>query len=124
MKTTPQQIDRSRNMEERSWWDLWNTSYRAEDNRDVTSNQLFAHVAAVVRKATEGQPLRILEVACGTGTLSRQLNFSCYHGLDISPAAIEVARRKVDEPYHGHGAAPSYEAADFHNWPLPPDPVD
>lgn len=111
-------------MEECSWWDLWNTSYRAEDNRDAISTQLFAHVAAVVERTAQGKPGRILEVACGTGTLSRQLSFSRYHGLDISPAAIDVARRKVEDPYHGAGAAPTYEAADFHNWPLPADPVD
>jgi ubiquinone/menaquinone biosynthesis C-methylase UbiE len=124
MLPTPQQIDRSRNMEERSWWDLWNTSYRSEDNRDAISTQLFAHVATVVEKATQRQPGRILEVACGTGTLSRQLQFSSYHGLDISPAAIDLARRKMDEPCRGRASARIYEVADFHDWPISHDSVD
>jgi ubiquinone/menaquinone biosynthesis C-methylase UbiE len=124
MKTTTQTIDRSRNMEERSWWDLWNKSYRAEDNRDVISTQLFAHVVAVISEVTHGQPRRTLEVACGTGTLSRQLNISNYHGLDISPAAIDIARAKAGEIHDGSASARTYEAADFHDWPLPPDPVD
>lgn len=124
MQTVPQQIDRSCSMEERSWWDLWNTSYRAEDDRDVISTQLFAHVAAVVRNLTQGQPAQILEVACGTGTLSRQLSLSSYHGMDISSAAIEIARRKAEAPCHGRASLPTYEVADFHDWPPPPDPVD
>jgi len=124
MQTTAPQIDQSRNMEERSWWDLWNTSYRAEDNRDVTSNQLFAHVAALVRKMIPRQPGRILEVACGTGTLSRQLNFSSYHGLDISPAAIEIARSKTPGICGERAIVQTYEAADFHVWLSPPDPFD
>lgn len=124
MQTAPPQIDRSRNMDERSWWDLWNTSYRAEDHRDVISTQLFAHVAAVVKKLTQGKSDRMLEVACGTGTLSRELSFLSYHGLDISPAAIEIAQRKTKERFHGRACAPTYEVADFHDWSLPVDPVD
>ncbi len=111
-------------MEERSWWDHWNTSYRAEDNRDVISTQLFSHVAAVVRDVTQRRLGRILEIACGTGALSRRLNFSSYHGLDISPAAIEMARGKLEELSHGRTSLPTYEAADFHNWRPPPDPFD
>jgi 2-polyprenyl-3-methyl-5-hydroxy-6-metoxy-1,4-benzoquinol methylase len=124
MKTLPDQIDRSSNMEERSWWDLWNTSYRAEDNKDVISTQLFAHVADLVQQSTHGQPGRILEVACGTGILSRQLSFSEYHGLDISPAAIEIARNKNAESFQPGAPARTYEAVDFHDWPVPPHPVD
>jgi 2-polyprenyl-3-methyl-5-hydroxy-6-metoxy-1,4-benzoquinol methylase len=124
MQTPPLQMDRSRDMDERSWWDLWNTSYRAQDNQDTISTQLFAHVAAVIQKVAQGRPGRILEVACGTGTLSRQLNFSNYHGLDISPAAIDVARRKLEEIRYGRASAPTYEAADFHDWPHASDPVD
>ena len=111
-------------MEERTWWDLWNTSYRAEDNRDVISTELFAHVAAIVRKVTQGRPGQILEVACGTGTLSRQLNFSSYRGLDISPSAIDIARHKSEELCQRFASAPTYEAADFHNWTPPQIPVD
>jgi 2-polyprenyl-3-methyl-5-hydroxy-6-metoxy-1,4-benzoquinol methylase len=112
--------DRSREMDERSWWDLWNTSYRAEDNRDETSTELFAHVVAVIRKITQRHSGRILEVACGTGTLSRLLSFSSYHGLDISAAAIEIARQKAQFIQLPAGTnRPTYEAADFHDWSLP-----
>lgn len=111
-------------MEERGWWDLWNTSYRAKDNLDTIASQLFAHVATVTQQATQGQPGRILEVACGAGALSRQLNFSSYHGLDMSPAAIEFAQKKMEESSQGRPSTATYEVADFHNWPPPADPVD
>jgi len=125
MQTTAPIPDRSRDMDERAWWDLWNTSYRAEDNRDETSTQLFARVVAILQQIPEGRASRILEVACGTGTLSRLLTFSSYHGLDISAAAIEIARQKAELIHLRAGVRrPTYEAADFHDWPLPPEPFD
>jgi 2-polyprenyl-3-methyl-5-hydroxy-6-metoxy-1,4-benzoquinol methylase len=126
MKSTPStRIDPSVNMDERSWWDLWNQSYRAEDFRDETSTELFAHVAAIVRRLAPDQRGRILEIACGTGTLSRQLTFSSYHGLDISTAAIEIARQKAESKILSQGGGrPNYEAADLHDWPLPPETFD
>jgi 2-polyprenyl-3-methyl-5-hydroxy-6-metoxy-1,4-benzoquinol methylase len=120
MPTKSTVVDRSRNMDERSWWDLWNTSFRKEDNRDETSTELFTHVVGVTRQIGQGRVSRILEVACGTGTLSRQLSFCSYHGLDLSAEAIEIARQKADllELPSGMGR-PTYEAADFHDWAPP-----
>jgi ubiquinone/menaquinone biosynthesis C-methylase UbiE len=112
-------------MDERSWWDLWNKSYRAEDNRDETSTELFAHVVAIINQMAKGRPNRILEVACGTGTLSRRLDFSSYHGLDISPGAVEIAGQKADLLQLPAGTSrPTYEASDFHDWPFPADAFD
>ncbi len=118
-------IDQSTKMDEHSWWDLWNTSYRAADDGDQTSTELFAHVVDVMRNSSQGRPGRILEVACGTGTLSRRLSFSSYHGLDLSSAAIEIARQKAELIQFPTGASrPTYEAADFHDWSLPSAPFD
>jgi 2-polyprenyl-3-methyl-5-hydroxy-6-metoxy-1,4-benzoquinol methylase len=123
MRSTPI-LDQTRNMDERSWWDLWNVSYRAQDDHDATSTELFVHVADIMQRIRP-PVCRMLEVACGTGALSRQLAFSSYHGLDISPAAIEIAREKADLIPVGRCAnRPTYEAADFHEWPLPPEPFD
>lgn len=125
MQTVHETPDRTRNMDERSWWDLWNTSYRADDNRDETSTELFTHVVDLIKQVTQGRPARILEVACGTGTLSRRLNFSSYHGLDISSAAIDLARQKAElMQLPASASRPTYEAADFHDWPLPTDGFD
>jgi len=120
-----QTIDQSREMEEKNWWDLWNTSYRAQDSVDPTSTELFAHVADLIQKISSGSKPRLLEVACGTGTLSRTLGFSTYHGLDLSAAAVEIARQKAALLPLPEGAAPAtYEAADFLDWPLPKEPFD
>jgi 2-polyprenyl-3-methyl-5-hydroxy-6-metoxy-1,4-benzoquinol methylase len=106
--------------DEANWWNLWNTSHRSEDGRDPTSTELFALVAAIVRSLDTGSGKRILEVGCGTGTLSRQLEFSSYHGLDVSPAAVEVARKKAALIAISSGSnPPTYEVADVHICALP-----
>lgn len=123
MAITSPVVDRSREMDEKSWWDLWNTSHRAKDNNDAVSSELFTRAAAAINGITMNADSRVLEIACGTGTLSRMLVYSSYHGLDISPAAIEVARQKSVSISLPPGASPpSYEAADFHAWPLPAQP--
>jgi 2-polyprenyl-3-methyl-5-hydroxy-6-metoxy-1,4-benzoquinol methylase len=125
MRTESPVIDRSREMDEKSWWDLWNTSYRAKDDFDLVSSELFTRAAAAVNAITSQKASRVLEIACGTGALSRMLVYSTYHGLDISPAAIDIARQRSarlnsitrDQP-------PTYEAADFCEWPMPAQPFD
>jgi 2-polyprenyl-3-methyl-5-hydroxy-6-metoxy-1,4-benzoquinol methylase len=125
MRTRAPLVDLSRNVDERSWWDFWNTSYRAKDNQDETSNELFAHTSALINNVTQNDGGRVLEVACGTGTLSRLLAFSNYHGLDISAAAIEIACQKGEQLQLPVGTSrPTYETADFHEWRLPSVPFD
>jgi 2-polyprenyl-3-methyl-5-hydroxy-6-metoxy-1,4-benzoquinol methylase len=112
-------------MDEKSWWDLWNTSHRTKDNNDAVSSELFTRAAAAVNGITRNADSRVLEIACGTGALSRMIVYSRYHGLDISPAAIEVARQKSGSVSLPPGASPpTYEAADFHEWPLPTQPFN
>jgi 2-polyprenyl-3-methyl-5-hydroxy-6-metoxy-1,4-benzoquinol methylase len=113
-------VDRSREMEEGAWWDLWNTSYRVKDKNDEVSNELFQRAAEAIDGISGDGKRRILEVACGTGILSRMIAYSRYHGLDLSAAAIEVARAKSSDNSPPAGASiPIYEAADFNEWPLP-----
>ena len=125
MPTNTSSVDRSREMDEKSWWDLWNTSYRKKDDNDAISGELFERAAAAVNGITRNSNCRVLEIACGTGTLSRMIAFSSYHGLDISPAAIEIARQKsANISLPASSAPPTYEAADFHEWPLPEQAFD
>jgi len=117
--------DRSREMDEQTWWDYWNTSYRTDHTNDAIPNELFARTATVINQLSRHDDNRILEVACGTGSLSRLLAFSSYHGLDISPAAIDIARhhcKPVSPPPSARSM--TYEAVDFHDWPLPPERFD
>jgi|SRR5579872_1353553 len=125
MSTKSAIIDRSREMEEKSWWDLWNTSHRIKDDNDAVSSELFARAAATINGITRNEQSRVLEIACGTGTLSRLLTYSGYHGLDISPAAIEIAQQRSGGLALPAGTSPpTYEAADFCEWPLPAQAFD
>lgn len=124
-KTDSPVVDRSRSMDEKSWWDLWNTKHRTKDDNDATSGELFVRAAAAINAITQAAPSRVLEIACGAGALSRMIAYSSYQGLDISPAAIEIARQKSGQaPIPAGAAPPLYEAADFHEWPLPAEPFD
>lgn len=121
----PQTTDQTREQDERVWWDLWNRTHRAGDDAGETASELFSRTAAVINGFTKAGDFRLLEIGCGGGSLSRLLSYSTYHGLDISPAAIDIAREKAQATGRPAGAAfPTYEAADFHDWPLPPDPFD
>ncbi len=117
--------DRSREMDEQSWWDFWNTSYRTNDNNDDVSSEFFVRTAAIINEITQKRNCRVLEIACGAGSLSRLLTYSSYQGIDMSPAAIGIARRKSEHIERPVGTSfPTYEAADFHDWPLPSEPFD
>ena len=125
MRTKPLIADRSRDMDEKSWWDFWNTSYRIKDDNDAISGELFARTSAVINEVIQNSGGSVLEIACGTGTLSRMLAYSNYHGLDISPAAIDVARQKSGQfPPPAGASTPTYEVADFHDWSLPAQEFD
>jgi ubiquinone/menaquinone biosynthesis C-methylase UbiE len=112
-------------MDERQWWDFWNTSYRAADDLDAIAGELFTRAAAEINAITAKGDCRVLEIACGSGAFSRLLTYSTYHGIDISPAAIDIARRKAGSIARPHGSAsPTFDAVDFHDWPLPPHNFD
>jgi ubiquinone/menaquinone biosynthesis C-methylase UbiE len=53
----------------------------------------------VLRRLTGGQPLRVLDVGCGTGFLTLLLaELGCVaHGIDIAPDMVERARAKAVE---------------------------
>jgi 2-polyprenyl-3-methyl-5-hydroxy-6-metoxy-1,4-benzoquinol methylase len=125
MLINSQVVDRSRDMDEKSWWDLWNMSYRTKDDNDKVSNELFTRAAAAINGITRNGNCRVLEIACGAGSLSRRLVYQSYHGVDLSPAAIDLARQKSSQISSPAGTnPPTYEAADFHEWPLPAEEFD
>lgn len=70
-------------------------------------------------------PVRIADVGCGGGAttmevLRRAPAGSVAHGLDLSPALIEVARRRQG----GHGSSVAFEVADMGTMPPPEPPYD
>ena len=58
---------------------------------------LLDDIVDVLARAEGGRPLRILDVACGTGTLARRLAEAGHvvTGLDTVPALVEAARRRT-----------------------------
>ncbi len=125
MPNMPAYVDNSWEMEEKSWWDHWNSSWRAGDLNDDISAELFGHVASLIDQVSAASLPRILEVACGTGILSRGLRFSNYYGLDLSGAAIAIANKKAEAFVPPPGVdRPKYEAADFHDWTPPAELFD
>jgi 2-polyprenyl-3-methyl-5-hydroxy-6-metoxy-1,4-benzoquinol methylase len=117
--------DRSRTMEEQSWWDLWNTSYRAQEQLDAVSSELFARAACIINSITRKEECRVLEVGCGTGALSRTISYASYLGLDFSPAAVHLARERGAQQIHDKEPASSrYEVADICEWEAPAELFD
>ena len=96
----------------------------AQDDGGEVPNELFFRTAALVAALAPSGGGRVLEVACGAGAMSRRLAYSSYHGIDISPAAIDIARQKIENIQHPDPSRTTYEAADFHGWPLPSEPFD
>ena len=120
MSRAQSHMNRAQELAEKKWWDEWNTSFRSKDNFDEISTDLFSHVAEIVKELSHARAKRVLEVACGTGTLSRQLVFSSYYGLDVSQSAIEIARREVKTlSMPASTEPPTYEVADIHDMPMP-----
>jgi SAM-dependent methyltransferase len=94
---------------ETSFWDSWNTTHRSGVfDASSTPAQLGA---AILREISSLglTDLRVVEIGCGTGWFAERL-VECggYLGLDLSPKAIEEARRRFP------GAR--FFAADFLSW--------
>lgn len=110
-------LESTQQMDEVQWWDFWNSSYRATEDPGAIARELFVRVAAVVNEITKKRACRILEVGCGAGVLCHLLRYSSYHGIDLSPAAIEIARKRAENtPRPRDDASLVFEAGDFHDW--------
>ncbi len=77
----------------------------------------------LVEQAGIGPGQRVLDLGCGTGTLTVMLARACAQaevvGLDADPEVIEIARRKITaagvrvELFQGMAFAPPFEAKSF-----------
>jgi ubiquinone/menaquinone biosynthesis C-methylase UbiE len=108
-------------------------SRRSAELYDVGVEFLFGGTADVMRRQVippivahargRGRPLRVLEVACGTGRvgaqLVRALPDASYTGVDLSPYYIEVARERLA----GQGRV-SLLTANAEELPLPDQSFD
>ena len=90
----------------------------AQAYEDLFVPALFSHWAAVIATAADVTPgKRVLDVACGTGILSRKLatligSSASIVGLDLTPGMLEVARRVAPDIEWKQGSAESLPFAD------------
>src|SRR5262249_26106375 len=61
--------------------------------------QIIPPITRFVRAAGGGRPLRLLDVACGTGRTLHQIGQAHtdlrFYGIDLSPAYVQLARRRL-----------------------------
>lgn len=80
---------------QRQNWDRWNAEYRS-GAPDAYMLELRDEARRWVPRMSTTP--RILEVGCGTGWLSADLaGFGRVTGVDLSPATIEIARKRGSE---------------------------
>lgn len=90
---------------------------------DVMRRQIIPPVVAHARSRSDRRPLRILEVACGTGRAGAQLMQALpdasYTGVDLSPFYVDVARERMPR-----GVQASFEVANGESLPFPDESFD
>jgi ubiquinone/menaquinone biosynthesis C-methylase UbiE len=67
---------------------------------DVMRRQIIPHITRFVRDRGDG-PARVLDVACGTGRMLRQLSIAqpalSFYGMDLSPYYVQEARELLSD---------------------------
>jgi ubiquinone/menaquinone biosynthesis C-methylase UbiE len=66
---------------------------------DVMRRQIIPPVTRFVRAAGNARPIRLLDIACGTGRTLHQLGQTHpdlrFYGVDLSPAYVQLARKRL-----------------------------
>jgi ubiquinone/menaquinone biosynthesis C-methylase UbiE len=66
---------------------------------DVMRRQVIPPVTRFVRAAGSARPIRVLDVACGTGRTLHQIARAHpdlrFYGVDLSPAYVQLARKRL-----------------------------
>lgn len=84
---------------------------------DVMRRQIIPPVTHAVRAAGDASRLRLLDVACGTGRTLHQLAVAHpalrLYGIDLSPAYVRLARRRLADVAEAALAVENAEALPF-----------
>jgi SAM-dependent methyltransferase len=82
--------------------DLWGQVRRTVRGQPVGAEQIDLIVATVVQLLQLGGGDTLLDLACGNGALSAQLQGRCRAslGVDISPYLVDVARERFETEAH------------------------
>jgi ubiquinone/menaquinone biosynthesis C-methylase UbiE len=66
---------------------------------DVMRRQIIPPVTRFVRAAGRARPIRLLDIACGTGRTLHQIALAHpdlrFYGVDLSPAYVQLARKRL-----------------------------
>jgi SAM-dependent methyltransferase len=76
---------------------LYACAYDATVSGFAPYERLVAEVAHLVERGTGGRPARVLDVACGTGSVARRLARRGHHvtGIDVVPGLVHAARQRI-----------------------------
>ena len=84
---------------------------------DVMRRQIIPPITRFIRAAGGATGVRLLDVACGTGRTLHQLNQAHpglrLHGVDLSPAYVRLARKRLDDLAEVSVAVENAEALPF-----------
>jgi ubiquinone/menaquinone biosynthesis C-methylase UbiE len=84
---------------------------------DVMRRQIIPAITRFLRAAGHAQPMRLLDVACGTGRTLHQLHQAHpalrLYGVDLSPAYVRLARKRLEDVAELAVAVENAEALPF-----------
>lgn len=132
MPENPPADDQSQRDAARAFWEAEAATFDDEPDHGLRDPAIRAAWRALLADQLPPAPLRILDVGCGTGSLSLILAEQGHTvtGVDFSPAMIEAARQKAaQQPIEFHvmdAARPDFPAQQFETlvcrhvlWALP-----
>jgi ubiquinone/menaquinone biosynthesis C-methylase UbiE len=94
---------------QRKFWDDGDSKHLQESTLGIQAQQRGEAVLKIIQSLPKSRP-KILEIGCGNGWFARRLSsIGTVHGIDISAAAIDEARLKIDDV--------TFEAGDFLTMP-------
>ncbi len=99
----------------RSFFNHWRVYRTVVDENYLGHRDVYAALAAYLKPRAAAAPLRVLDLACGdageTSKLLRPLPVARYEGVDLSPVALDLARKTLaDAPFAVHLTEADYAA--------------
>jgi len=106
----------------REMWDRQAATFDDEADHGLRDPQVSNAWAALLTAALPAAPASVVDLGCGTGSLSVVLAQAGHRvrGLDVSARMLEVARRKAT----GHGVDAAFVHGDASHPPFRPASVD
>ncbi|MEP6630045.1 MAG: class I SAM-dependent methyltransferase [Lapillicoccus sp.] len=109
-------------VDQRAYWDAEAARFDEEADHGLRDPQTRAAWASLLRRHLPPPPADVLDLGCGTGTLTLLLAEAGHrvHGVDLAPAMVAAARAKLA----GAGAMATVEEGDAADPPGDPGTFD